>query len=173
MSLKLLQYPNKRHRPISEICQRRLDHPSSYEPPHQCSMENCETCIGLSQGRAFINACYIAQHKENTDEAIHGKSEYSNSIAHYDKKKKFFSVLIGEGNAFLEHLIQHKLFSMLFFHRRADNKRGTPAVAALKWALMEETRLYAERRFNINYRTDSRPLRETIHRLIGMYSVLS
>ena len=67
----------------------------------------------------------------------------------------------------MEHLIRNRLFSLLFFHRRSDNRRGTPAVAALKWALMEEARLYTERRFNLDYRTEIRPLRQTIHEFIG------
>ena len=72
MGLKLLQYPNKRHRVATEFCSHQKDHPVSYEPPYQCTTEDCASCIGLSQGRAFINSCYSAQHKENTDEAIHG-----------------------------------------------------------------------------------------------------
>ena len=72
MALKLVQYPNGRHRNVNEICQRELDHPAGFEPLFNCGKESCATCHALSKGHALINACYIAQHKENDSDTVQG-----------------------------------------------------------------------------------------------------
>jgi len=69
----------------------------------------------------------------------------------------------------MSFLTDRKMFSVLFLSRRAENRRGVPARAALGWALIEESRLYAERQFNQNLRISARPLREEIFRFIGEF----
>lgn len=69
----------------------------------------------------------------------------------------------------MSFLTEHKMFSVLFLSRRTENRRGVPARAALGWALIEESRLYAERQFNQNLRIRTRPLREEIHRFMGEF----
>ena len=72
MALKLIQYPNGRHRNVNELCQRQMDHPAGFEPPFQCEKPDCSTCYALKIGRELINACYIAQHRENDSEIVQG-----------------------------------------------------------------------------------------------------
>ena len=72
MALKLVQYPSGRHRNVNELCQRQMDHPAGFEPPFQCEDLGCSTCYALKLGRDLINACYIAQHKDNEPETVQG-----------------------------------------------------------------------------------------------------
>ena len=70
--MKLIQYPNGRHRDYNEFCQRNMSHPAGFEPPFQCEDLSCPTCFALKKGRDLINECYIAQHKESDPEATRG-----------------------------------------------------------------------------------------------------
>lgn len=54
--------------------------------------------------------------------------------------------------------------------RRAINQRGTPVRAAVQWCLLEEVRGSMERHFNEGMRTETRPLRDAVNRLISKYS---
>ena len=67
----------------------------------------------------------------------------------------------------VHYITEHRLFSMLFFHRRPENRRGAPIRAALTWSLLEECRVYAEMRFNQNFRITARPLRLSVQSMIG------
>ena len=67
------------------------------------------------------------------------------------------------------YITDNKLFSLIFFHRRSENRRGAPIRAALTWALLEESRIYAEMRFNQNYRVTSRPLRLNVQTMISKF----
>lgn len=73
MALKLVQYPNGRHRNVNEICQRKTDHPAGFEPLFDCGEKDCTTCRALSMGHDLINKCYIAQHKENDSRTVQGE----------------------------------------------------------------------------------------------------
>ena len=72
MSLRLLQHPNPRHPYIHSYSDVETGHPHGFEPPFECGAAECTTCIALKQAREFINACFIAQHQENTDDAVRG-----------------------------------------------------------------------------------------------------
>ena len=74
-----------------------------------------------------------------------------------------------QGIALVNYLAENQMFSILFFHRRSENRRGTPIRAALTWALLEEVRFYADLRFNQNCRITARPLRMAIRSFIGEF----
>ena len=75
--------------------------------------------------------------------------------------------LIQQGISLVNFLTENRLFSLLFYHRRPENRRGAPIRAALTWTLLEECRVYAELRFNQNCRITARPLRLSVQNMIG------
>ena len=83
---------------------------------------------------------------------------------------QFLAVLV-RGLGFLEFIKNHELYSLLYLKRRAENTRGSPVRAALLWAMLEEARIYTENHFNLNQRTDDRPLRQAVHSITGMICI--
>ena len=65
------------------------------------------------------------------------------------------------------------MYTVLFMKRRAINQRGTPVRAAVQWCLLEEVRGSLEQHFNDGLRTEVRPLRDAVNRLISKFSALS
>ena len=72
-----------------------------------------------------------------------------------------------EGVAALSFIKTHRLYSVMFFRRRAENARGTPVRAALAWALLEEIRITTEDHFNRDVRDPPKPLRALLQDLFG------
>ena len=71
-------------------------------------------------------------------------------------------------------VINHKLYRLLFLHRRDNGGRGHPVKASLEWAIHEEQRIYLNR-FYIAQRSSpkrdlySKVLRRSLHALFGKF----
>ena len=168
MGIRLLQHPSGRFYDLDTYCVLDASHPRHLESSYECSILNCVQCTALQKCRSFVNLCFVAQHQENTPEAIIGRLNNILLLAEMEQQILInFSDLLERGRDMVAFLTKERLFSVLFLPRRNENRRGIPGPAALVWALLEETRQYLELQFNEDVRISGRPLRDCIEGFIG------
>ena len=56
----------------------------------------------------------------------------------------------------MDWISNHKLYQLLFVHRRDNGGRGHPVKASLEWSLLEEQRIYLNR-FYLSQKSSPRP----------------
>ena len=72
MHLRLLQFSNPRYTRNLEDSYEK-EHPNFLYPEFRCYNMECQTCAALKMAQLFTEACYKAQHRENSIEDAIGK----------------------------------------------------------------------------------------------------
>ena len=67
MHLRLLQFSNPRYTRTYEDHFEK-EHPLHLYPEYRCYNLECQTCAALKMAQLFTEACYQAQHQENSIE---------------------------------------------------------------------------------------------------------
>ena len=78
--LKILQYPNIRHRAPYRYCQYDKTHPRNFEPAFHCGQNPCDSCEAMRLARDWTNTCYEMQHRVCTRAEAEGKKKISKSF---------------------------------------------------------------------------------------------
>ena len=87
--LKILQYPNIRHRAPYRYCRYDKTHPRNFEPAFHCGQNPCDSCEAMRLARDWTNTCYEMQHRVCTRAEAEGR--FSESAKRGFQKIKILS----------------------------------------------------------------------------------